>query len=145
MRETRPSFRTAINSVERQVTVRRGRVLEDAISQLAHLPACKLKGRLHVVFKDQLTGRSEAGVDAGGLFKEFWTELSHAVFSADYALFKTTQHDGLLYPNPDSAFVHGAREHLDLFHFVGRVRTRRDRVQGTKGKFERLWPRSRVA
>ena len=33
------------------------------------------QGRLSVQFVDDF-GRTEAGIDAGGLFKEFWTELS---------------------------------------------------------------------
>lgn len=33
-------------------------------------------------------GEREAGIDAGGLFKEFWTELSSIAFDPSYGLFK---------------------------------------------------------
>ena len=102
------------------VRVRRSHVLADGLDRIAGLSPAALKGRLSVAFVDDW-GRAEAGIDAGGLFKEFWTELSGAAFSMDFGLFKTTAHDGLLFPNPDSAFVHGERDHLRLFHFLGRV------------------------
>ncbi|KAH8072044.1 ubiquitin-protein transferase [Aureococcus anophagefferens] len=102
------------------VRVRRSHVLDDGLDRIAGLSPAALKGRLSVAFVDDW-GRAEAGIDAGGLFKEFWTELSGAAFSMDFGLFKTTAHDGLLFPNPDSAFVHGERDHLRLFHFLGRV------------------------
>ncbi|KAH8097605.1 ubiquitin-protein transferase [Aureococcus anophagefferens] len=69
--------------------------------------------------RSSTTGAAEAGIDAGGLFKEFWTELSGAAFSMDFGLFKTTAHDGLLF-RTRFAFVHGG-DHLRLFHFLGRV------------------------
>lgn len=33
-------------------------------------------------------GAVEAGIDAGGLFKEFWTQLSGIAFDPSYGLFK---------------------------------------------------------
>ena len=95
-------------------------VLEDGLDRIANLSSAALKGRLSVAFIDDF-GRAEAGIDAGGLFKEFWTELSAEAFSEDFGLFKRAAHDGLLFPNPDSAFVHGETDHLRLFHFLGRV------------------------
>eukprot|EP00628_Pelagophyceae_sp_CCMP2097_P027106 CAMPEP_0184211358 /NCGR_PEP_ID=MMETSP0976-20121227/13089_1 /TAXON_ID=483370 /ORGANISM="non described non described, Strain CCMP2097" /LENGTH=1054 /DNA_ID=CAMNT_0026516061 /DNA_START=102 /DNA_END=3263 /DNA_ORIENTATION=+ len=95
------------------IRVRRGREIEDGLSQLAELPAAQLRGRLVIAFE------GEVGIDAGGLFKEFWTELSKGAFSASYGLFKTTD-GGLLYPNPDAQWLHGDGA-LRLFRFVGRV------------------------
>jgi ubiquitin-protein ligase E3 C len=65
-------------------------------------------------------GHQEAGIDLGGLFKDFWTELSAAAFDPARGLFSATK-EGLLYPNPQSAALHGQRDHLQLFTFVGQV------------------------
>jgi hypothetical protein len=62
---------------------------------------------------------AESGVDAGGLFKEFWTDLSALAFNLDFGLFSTTA-DGVLYPNPQAEALQG-REHLELFAFLGRI------------------------
>lgn len=35
-------------------------------------------------------GTRESGVDAGGLFKEFWTDLCAVAFNPNYALFRVT-------------------------------------------------------
>ena len=103
-----------------RVRVRRCRILDDGLAQVASLTPLQLQGRLSVQFVDDF-GRTEAGIDAGGLFKEFWTELSKRAFAEDFGLFRTTKHDGLLYPNPDASTAHGEREALELFRFVGRV------------------------
>jgi len=41
-----------------------------------------LKGRLYIEFV------GEAGVDAGGLARDFFIELSRAMFNPNYSLFK---------------------------------------------------------
>jgi len=48
-------------------------------------------------------GLTEAGVDGGGLFKDFITDLVKTVFDPQYALFLPTP-DRKLYPNPSSSF-----------------------------------------
>ena len=59
------------------------------------------------------------GIDAGGLFKELWTDLSRAAFHPDYGLFRLTG-DGVLFPSSSSRASHG-EAHLELFEFLGRV------------------------
>jgi hypothetical protein len=44
-------------------------------------------------------GGLEAGIDGGGLFKEFLNQLCHEAFVPSNGLFCTTP-DGLLFPNP---------------------------------------------
>jgi ubiquitin-protein ligase E3 C len=61
----------------------------------------------------------EMGIDAGGLFKEFWTTLSAEAFNPSYGLFKLTE-EQTLYPNPDSEIYCGP-EHTRLFYTIGRV------------------------
>ena len=81
----------------------------------------QLQGRLSVQFVDDF-GRTEAGIDAGGLFKEFWTELSKRAFDEAFGFFSTTKHDGLTVPEPRRGDAHMASgKRLELFRFVGRV------------------------
>jgi ubiquitin-protein ligase E3 C len=58
----------------------------------------------------------EAGIDGGGIFKDFMENITRAAFDVQYGLFKETV-DHLLYPNPGSGLVH--EQHLQYFHFLG--------------------------
>uniref|UniRef100_A0AAV1UR90 HECT-type E3 ubiquitin transferase n=1 Tax=Peronospora matthiolae TaxID=2874970 RepID=A0AAV1UR90_9STRA len=103
-----------------RIRIRRDAVLEDGLRKLNTI-CTSLKKRINVVFVNS-AGREEVGIDAGGLFKEFWEDLATLAFDLQYGLFLTT-HDELLYPNPNSASSHFTREsdHLTLFQFVGRI------------------------
>ncbi len=57
-------------------------------------------------------GVSESGMDAGGLFKEFWTELAALAFNMDFGLFSLTS-EGLLYPNPNAQALQVDRRFLE--------------------------------
>ncbi|KAG6466704.1 hypothetical protein ZIOFF_075472 [Zingiber officinale] len=61
-------------------------------------------------------GVEEAGIDGGGIFKDFMENIIQASFDVQYGLFKETP-GHLLYPNPGSALVH--EQHLQFFHFLG--------------------------
>eukprot|EP00741_Cyanophora_paradoxa_P023298 tig00000254_g22505.t1 len=98
------------------VPIRRDFLFEDAFAGLNHLRG-ELRQALRVQFISEL-GLEEAGVDGGGLFKEFMTSLAKTAFDSQYALFKATP-DRLLYPNPSSHLVSG--EHLRQFEFLGRM------------------------
>jgi ubiquitin-protein ligase E3 C len=60
----------------------------------------------------------EAGIDGGGVFKEFLTELGKEAFNENYGLFKVN-HEQLLYPNPD--VVLSDELSMDYYTFIGRV------------------------
>lgn len=77
-----------------------------------------LKNRLYIVFYDQF-GNPEAGIDDGGLFKEFLSELSVEVFDPERGLFNVTD-DQMVYPNPNSGMLIGEK-HLEYFYFIGSV------------------------
>ena len=100
------------------VKVQRGRVLEDGLIHLNNLGR-NMRQRICVNYISDV-GTSESGVDVGGLFKEFWTDLSALAFDPNYALFKVTE-DALMYPNPSSKFVHGGDVSMKLFEFLGRI------------------------
>eukprot|EP00539_Tryblionella_compressa_P016401 CAMPEP_0178856842 /NCGR_PEP_ID=MMETSP0746-20121128/24153_1 /TAXON_ID=913974 /ORGANISM="Nitzschia punctata, Strain CCMP561" /LENGTH=344 /DNA_ID=CAMNT_0020523065 /DNA_START=45 /DNA_END=1078 /DNA_ORIENTATION=+ len=61
----------------------------------------------------------ETGIDAGGLFKEFWTDLSAIAFDLNFALFCINDNN-CMYPNPSSGAAHGS-DHIVLFEFLGRI------------------------
>jgi ubiquitin-protein ligase E3 C len=98
------------------IRVRRDRLFEDALEQLGGL-GDNIKSKLRVQFID-VHGLEEAGIDGGGLFKEFMHEIVRTAFGPDYALFKSTP-DHLLYPNPSSDIL--GPEHLQHFHFLGLI------------------------
>ena len=71
------------------VHIMRGRVLEDGLIHL-NKTGRQLRQRIIVQYLNQ-AGAKETGIDAGGLFKEFWTDLSALSFNLNYALFCETE------------------------------------------------------
>ncbi|KAM0913419.1 hypothetical protein ACQ4PT_012191 [Festuca glaucescens] len=71
--------------------------------------------QIQIVFFNE-HGMKEAGVDAGGIFREFMNIITQSAFSLESRLFKETA-DHLLYPNPESKLAHA--DHLQYFHFLG--------------------------
>jgi ubiquitin-protein ligase E3 C len=106
------------------VRIARNRLLEDGIATMNNLGK-NMRQRIAVQYYNE-AGMRESGIDAGGLFKEFWTDLCAIAFDPNYALFRVTDSgsDGdvgnCLYPNPSSSAVHGP-EHTTLFAFLGRI------------------------
>ncbi|KAG0212100.1 hypothetical protein BGX28_006861 [Mortierella sp. GBA30] len=96
--------------------IHRGSVFEDGYEHLNSLGPM-LKGRIAISFIDQY-GIPEAGIDGGGVFKEFLTSLVLQAFDTNYGLFMSTS-DQLLYPNPHRF----AQETTQLKHyeFLGRI------------------------
>jgi ubiquitin-protein ligase E3 B len=64
-----------------EIVVRRGHTVEDGFQQLNSLGS-KLKSSIHVSFVSEC-GLTEAGLDYGGLSKEFLTDLSKEAFSPE--------------------------------------------------------------
>ena len=100
-----------------RIVVRRKSLYEDAFSKLNPLKG-NLKGRIQISFVDEY-GVEEAGIDGGGLFKEFMTSLCKRAFDPQYGMFKEAE-GGALYPNPSSSVVAGV-SHLEHFSFLGRI------------------------
>lgn len=71
-----------------------------------------MQGNMHVDFI------GEKGADAGGLTRDFFIDLSRAMFNPNYSLFKLTSNGVTYYPN-DQSFVN--QDHLDFFKFIGRI------------------------
>ncbi|KAJ3167663.1 hypothetical protein HDU88_002110 [Geranomyces variabilis] len=99
-----------------RVTIRRQYVFEDGFAQLNALGA-SLKSRIAITFVSE-QGLVEAGIDGGGVFKEFLTTISKQAFDMNYGLFQATESQ-LLYPAPHSY----ASQDMQLHHleFLGRI------------------------
>ncbi|KAF0455584.1 HECT-domain-containing protein [Gigaspora margarita] len=99
-----------------RVTIRRSKIFDDGFTHLNAMGP-RLKNPVAIQFIDEF-GIQEAGIDGGGLFKEFLTSLTRIAFDAEYGLFLSTN-EQLLYPNPHSY----ARNETQLHHyeFLGRI------------------------
>ncbi|XP_058439660.1 uncharacterized protein LOC124102266 isoform X2 [Marmota monax] len=79
-------------------------------------PDLKKRIRVHLL---NAHGLDEAGIDGGGIFREFLNELLKSGFNPNQGFFKTTN-EGLLYPNPAAQMLVGdsfARH----YYFLGRM------------------------
>ena len=100
---------------ERFVTVQRGRVLDDAYGVLGQRKSSvDVKKRIRISFVNEF-GEQEAGIDGGGVFKEFLESVVRESVAADKGLFLSTT-DNKLYPAPTASLT---RNQLDLIEFVG--------------------------
>lgn len=91
-------------------------MFEDGFSHMNALGS-RLKGKIAITFISE-HGLEEAGIDGGGVFKEFLTSLSKEAFNENCGLFTTT-HDRLLYPCP---FAYAKQDQqLSHFEFLGRI------------------------
>ncbi|CAA0841937.1 E3 ubiquitin-protein ligase UPL6 [Striga hermonthica] len=97
--------------------IRRDHIFEDAFSQLNTLTEGVLRGVIRITFVNEF-GAEEAGIDGGGIFKDFMENITRVAFDMQYGLFKETA-DHLLYPNPGSGLIH--EQHLQFFHFLGSI------------------------
>ncbi|XP_043445969.1 ubiquitin-protein ligase E3C isoform X1 [Prionailurus bengalensis] len=100
------------------VTIRRNYIYEDAYDKLSpeNEPDLKKRIRVHLL---NAHGLDEAGIDGGGIFREFLNELLKSGFNPNQGFFKTTN-EGLLYPSPAAHMLVGdsfARH----YYFLGRM------------------------
>ncbi|KNC97962.1 uncharacterized protein SPPG_06951 [Spizellomyces punctatus DAOM BR117] len=99
-----------------RVTIRRQYVFKDGYTHLNALGS-RLKNRVAITFISE-QGLVEAGIDGGGVFKEFLTTLCRQAFDLNYGLFQATT-DQLLYPSPHSYATQETQlKHLE---FLGRI------------------------
>ena len=98
------------------VTIRREYIYEDAFLQLTELRAPTLKEKLKVTLINY-SGLDEAGIDGGGLFREFLSAFLTEAFNPNRGLFIETE--GLLHPNPAAQLLYP--DHYKHFFFVGRM------------------------
>lgn len=100
-----------------EISVRRDHIVEDGYRQLNFLGS-RLKSRINVSFISEC-GLPEAGLDYGGLSKEFLTDLSKAAFDPRSGLFsQTSTSECNLIPNVYARFLDNG---IQLIEFLGRV------------------------
>eukprot|EP01018_Ginkgo_biloba_P039591 Gb_22218 [translate_table: standard] len=100
-----------------EIAVRRDHIVEDGFAQLNSLGS-KLKSCINVSFVNEC-GLPEAGLDYGGLFKEFLTDLAKAAFDPRYGLFMQTSTDErLLFPHPPAKILGNG---VQMIEFLGRI------------------------
>jgi len=84
----------------RRINIRRASVLDDGFEALFGLSGNDLKGRVQVHFIDE-HGLEEAGLDGGGLWKEFLSTLLTRAFDPSKHFWSETP-EHFLYPNPNA-------------------------------------------
>ncbi|CAG8496391.1 2011_t:CDS:10 [Funneliformis caledonium] len=100
---------------EIMIRVRRDHVLDDGYKHLGGLNPVKTKGRIRVKFVNE-TGAEEDGVDQGGPFKEFITQLIAEAFDPSCGLFAVTPNSSMLYPNHQNTSTK-----ITLYSFLGKM------------------------
>mmetsp|Transcript_44388 Transcript_44388/g.32445 ORF Transcript_44388/g.32445 Transcript_44388/m.32445 type:complete len:196 (+) Transcript_44388:460-1047(+) len=100
------------NSDRLNLIIKRTEIFTNSYVQLKNMSVDQMKKRLHVDFS------GEVGIDAGGLTKDFFSELSKEIFNADRKLFSLASNGSTYYPSPQSA---KEKEFSDKFKFIGRV------------------------
>ena len=96
-----------------QLTIRRENLFEDGFQAFQAVSKTSLKSRLRVFYIDEF-GMEEKGVDGGGIFKEFLNDICKIVFDPAYGLFKITDQNQQLYPNPAARQLLGD-DYLDIY------------------------------
>lgn len=99
------------------VHIRRNFIYEDAFDHLSqdNEPNLKLKMRVMLV---NAAGLDEAGIDGGGLFREFLNELLKTAFDPNRGFFRLTR-DQYLYPNPNVEQI--VDDYVPHYYFIGRM------------------------
>ena len=63
-------------------------------------------------------GMDEAGIDGGGIFREFLSELLKTAFDPNRGFFLMTR-ENTLYPNPSAHLI--AADYQNHYYFIGRM------------------------
>ncbi|VVC25277.1 Hypothetical protein CINCED_3A008949 [Cinara cedri] len=99
------------------ISIRRNYLYEDAFEKLSIENEPEIRQTLRIHMKSA-AGLDEAGVDGGGLLREFLSELLKTAFDPNRGYFSMTN-DNMLYPNPYVQFVqHNFAAH---YFFIGRM------------------------
>lgn len=99
------------------IKIRRTHLYEDSFEKLSpeNEPDLKPKLKVHMI---NAVGLDEAGIDGGGIFREFLSELIKTAFDPNRGFFLITT-DNKLYPNPSvSLIVENYQKH---YYFCGRL------------------------
>lgn len=96
------------------INIRRDQVFLDSYRSLFFKSKDEFRtSKLEVAFK------GEAGIDAGGVTREWYQVLSRQMFNPDYALFTPVASDVTTFHPNRTSYVNP--EHLSFFKFIGRI------------------------
>ena len=103
------------SSSKTEIKVRRAMVVEDSFREVGKIKESKvLRSKIWIDFS------GEAGLDYGGVSREWFHLVSTKLFNPYYGLFEYSANDVYtLQINPDSGLYN--EHHLQLFHFLGRI------------------------
>lgn len=99
------------------ILVRRYHLYEDAFDKLSIENEPDLRPRFRVQLVN-ITGLEEAGIDGGGVFREFLSELIKTAFDPHRGFFMITN-DNMLYPNPAVGKI--VEDYQRHYFFIGRI------------------------
>ncbi|KAA0195333.1 hypothetical protein HAZT_HAZT002927 [Hyalella azteca] len=97
--------------------VRRTHIYEDSFEKLSPQNEANMRLSLRVQLLNP-AGAVEAGVDGGGLFREFLSELLKSSFDPNRGFFLLTR-ENTLYPNPAAHLLH--EDFHAHYYFIGRM------------------------
>ena len=101
-----------------QIRIRRDYLYEDAFENLSLENVPNLKTNRIVIEMINQLGLDEAGIDGGGLFREFLLQLLETAFDPNRGIFILTS-DGFCYPNPNVKLI---MENFEThYFFLGRI------------------------
>jgi ubiquitin-protein ligase E3 C len=113
-RERNASHREFFEEDHRHTPISRANILDDAFDSLNGISRGQWKSSFHIQLVDQF-GLPEAGIDGGGLTKEFLTSFCQEAFDPSKKYFMETP-DRLLYPSTKPETVR-----IDMYEFLGRI------------------------
>jgi len=94
--------------------VHRNNLFHDAFNSIMSKPPEELKRKLCIEYI------GEEGLDAGGLLRDFFYQLSKEIGNVNYSLFQYAHDNSYeLEVNPNSGIIDS--DHLEYFRFIGRV------------------------
>ncbi|XP_076044121.1 ubiquitin-protein ligase E3C isoform X2 [Oratosquilla oratoria] len=99
------------------VNIRRTYIYEDAFEKLSRSNEPNLRYRIRVQLLNAV-GLDEAGIDGGGIFREFLSELLQTAFDPTRGFFLLTR-ENTLYPNPGAHLI--AENYREHYYFIGRM------------------------
>ena len=100
-----------------QIVIRRNYIYEDAFEKLSPENEPNLKQALRVQLVSAV-GVDEVGIDGGGIFREFLSEVLKTAFDPNRGFFRSTS-DSLLYPNPSVSLI--VENYVQHYYFIGRM------------------------
>jgi hypothetical protein len=115
VRQLRSQKNMEIGNSETQIYINRANLFNDAFDNIMNKSPIELKNRIKIIYA------GETGVDAGGLLRDFFYQLSKEIGNPNYSLLQYSKNENSyeLDINPNSGVAEP--NHLNYFKFIGRI------------------------